>query len=124
MPEASPSYKLHATTNVFAEGTWQTSFSASATHTIFIAVDILTCEISRSHRHRVVIYAPAGWEYQSVDQSLSPGEIEADTTSRRIWCAFPVTRTIIQDYAIYGEWRAVVFVDDIERASLSFTINA
>ena len=70
-----------------------------------------------------MIYAPAGWEYQSADQSLSPGEIEADTTSRRVWCAVPVAGTIIQDYAIYDEWRAVVFVDDIVRASLSFTIN-
>lgn len=118
-----PPYRLRATDSAFADGKYATIFSAATTHTIFLALDILASEIQSLHHHRVVIYAPAGWEYEAVEQSVSPTDLQAGDTYRTVYSAVQIANTIIQDYAIYGEWRAVVFVDGVERVSLSFTIS-
>jgi hypothetical protein len=112
------------------DGTFATSFSINATYTLFFAFDLPSTK-SGAHLARYEIITPGGSPYQVFEVPFAAGqaavgaEAQADLISGgyRVWASMPVAGTFIQQGQLTGAWTAKVFLDGVQVASNTYTLN-
>lgn len=125
-PPPAPTYTLRTTDARSADPVWKTSYSVNSTYELYFALDVIGTIVGTSTL-QLEIVMPGGLPYQVLLDTFTAASGEPIDGGIRIWKSIPVAGTMIQQFAIYGEWSATAFVQEsdasMHTASTSFTLD-
>ena len=119
-PAIEQTYTLRTTDAQSATPEWKSAYSANGTYELYFALDI-TEDVIGPHLYTLFIFMPGGLPYGYIQSTFTAtectsvfgGTCSVETTSGgiRVWTSMPVAGTMIQQFQLYGTWRADVHID-------------
>jgi hypothetical protein len=132
-PEPVPEVYALKLTDARHEGlapAWKSSFDIYSTYELMFATEV-PASLTGKHTLTVFVKMPGEMDYQRFDVTFvtdgeaGAGEQKAELTATgyRVWVGMPVAGTMIDQYALAGDWTADAHVDGVSKATAGLVLN-